>query len=533
MSLGGAGYSQTIQSAINYAWQHNVVIVAAAGNSANSSLIYPAGANFTVGVAATNTQNQASSYSNYGSYVDIAAPGDNILSTVPTYLSRIGVMNYAALSGTSMATPHVSALAGLLAMSTPNVAAAAIIERIQQTAVSQIVNGGWDQHVGYGIVNAYNALAGNLRSATVGGLVGQVTDTIGMPVALAQLTMNGQTVVADAYGLYRFAAVPPGTYGISVTATGFPTQNLSATIVAGADATLPVKMGVSYASFSGTITSGGRPVAGAAVLALSGALIAATAFSDANGQYRIWVPVGTAGGIFDIRASAVFSNVVTIAGQSVAPGGAAAVNMVLPQFGTVSGTVRNGAGQTVAGASIAVSNATVSAGAISDANGNYAVAGLPSGAYSVDASYSGFQDVIVNNAAVSANTNTVMNLQFGQTTQASELVVYGTGVASPSSLGNSAAQVSIVQTGFSRNRATGIWSSTVSGTNLSGSTMPGPIALVVRNLTAGVTMTNAAGWFNGDPFITIPGITALNPGQSASISIQFTNPANGFINAHP
>ena len=75
MSLGGAGYSQTIQSAINYAWQHNVLVIAAAGNSASSALFYPGGANFAIGVSASDTNNNLASFSNFGSGVSVAAPG--------------------------------------------------------------------------------------------------------------------------------------------------------------------------------------------------------------------------------------------------------------------------------------------------------------------------------------------------------------------------------------------------------------------------------------------------------------------------
>ena len=125
MSLGGAGYSQALQTAINYAWQHNTLVVAAAGNDAKNELFFPAGANHAVGVSATDSGNNLAYFSNFGNAVQLAAPGLGILSTAPTYSGTSqGWLNYVSLSGTSMATPFVSALAGLVAMTTPNATAA-------------------------------------------------------------------------------------------------------------------------------------------------------------------------------------------------------------------------------------------------------------------------------------------------------------------------------------------------------------------------------------------------------------------------
>ena len=126
MSLGGDGYSQSLQSAIDDAWEHNVLIVAAAGNTGDTSLEYPGAANHVLGVAATDTDNAPAGFSTYGNWVRIAAPGVNILSTLPTYGSGYG-SNYGALAGTSTATPQVAALAGLLFMANPGLTAQAAI----------------------------------------------------------------------------------------------------------------------------------------------------------------------------------------------------------------------------------------------------------------------------------------------------------------------------------------------------------------------------------------------------------------------
>lgn len=107
MSLGGASGSTILESAVNYAWGKGVLIVAAAGNENTTNKSYPGGYTKVVSVGASTTADTRASFSNYGSWVTVAAPGVDIISTY-----KGG--QYAQMSGTSMATPHVAAEAGLL-----------------------------------------------------------------------------------------------------------------------------------------------------------------------------------------------------------------------------------------------------------------------------------------------------------------------------------------------------------------------------------------------------------------------------------
>ncbi len=113
LSLGAPSGTTTLENAINYAWDHGVLVVAAAGNDAAEKMLYPAGYPNTMAVASTGDADLHSCYSNTGyGYVAVAAPGEKIYST--TLVDAEGKPTYAAYSGTSMASPHVSGLAGLL-----------------------------------------------------------------------------------------------------------------------------------------------------------------------------------------------------------------------------------------------------------------------------------------------------------------------------------------------------------------------------------------------------------------------------------
>ncbi len=414
MSLGGAGYSQTLQTAINYAWQKNTLVVAAAGNDASSSLFFPAGANHAVGVSATDSGNNLASFSNFGNAVQLAAPGVAILSTAPTYTVSTGWHNYVSLSGTSMATPFVSALAGLVAMSTPNTTSQAILQRMEQTANSTTVGGGWGQNFGFGIIDAANAVAGSFRTATNGAIAGQIVDTSGNPVNGAHVTINNQTVTTDSSGLYRFGTLPAGTYPVTVSAIRFATQSLTATVAPGADTPFTVTMGVTYGKFTGTVTDQSVGVAGAIMQALSSGLITSVAVADLNGEYTLWVP----GGTYDVQASAIGRSTATVSALTVSAGGTTAADLILPRMGIIAGSVLDGNLNPVANAQVLVTGGSFSAAAATDASGNYSLIGVPDGTYSATATATGFLGSTQNAIAVSADVTTNVNFTMVSSTVA-------------------------------------------------------------------------------------------------------------------
>jgi thermitase len=116
MSFGGSKGSRSVAAAVDYAWNKGVVVVAAAGNAGAEAPFYPAYYANAIAVAATDNRDAKASFSNYGSWVDVAAPGVAILSTAPDHSSTMwgGGAKYGTASGTSMATPHLAGIAGLV-----------------------------------------------------------------------------------------------------------------------------------------------------------------------------------------------------------------------------------------------------------------------------------------------------------------------------------------------------------------------------------------------------------------------------------
>lgn len=166
MSFGNTIYSNLFDDVTEYAYNKGVFLVGAAGNNNNDRKHYPAAYDHVLAVAATDETDHRCdagdwfifSGSNYGDWVDISAPGNNIYSTMPTYnvsMNKHGYgKNYTEASGTSMACPYVAGLAGLLLSFDSNLNTSQLTSRIIYSADRLSPK----EKIGRGRINAYEAL---------------------------------------------------------------------------------------------------------------------------------------------------------------------------------------------------------------------------------------------------------------------------------------------------------------------------------------------------------------------------------------
>jgi type VII secretion-associated serine protease mycosin len=150
LSLGNYAEAQFLHDAIRYAYDRDVVLIAATGNDHTETPGYPAAYDEVLAVGATDASRNLASFSNYGDYVDVAAPGVNIASTYPG-------QQYAAMSGTSMASPHAAALAAMIRSVNSSLTNEQIMELIRSSAVD-LGEEGYDIYFGYGEINAAKAV---------------------------------------------------------------------------------------------------------------------------------------------------------------------------------------------------------------------------------------------------------------------------------------------------------------------------------------------------------------------------------------
>jgi subtilisin family serine protease len=206
MSLGGPGASDTLQNAVDYATSHNVVVVAAAGNDGGTADAavphYPAACNGVIAVGATDSTGALASFSSYGPWVSVLAPGEGIVST--TYDGFYGQGD-----GTSFSSPLVAAVAILLRSANPGASEASIVARI--------------------IGSAHGGVPPSCAGAISAGEVDALAALGASPATFttASTTRSGYWVLADNGGVCNFgsvpylgdAPVPPGLRAVDLAAT--------------------------------------------------------------------------------------------------------------------------------------------------------------------------------------------------------------------------------------------------------------------------------------------------------------------------
>jgi thermitase len=151
-SWGSYYDASIVEDAFSYAAAHDVVSIAAAGNDNTQLTHYPSSYSTIISVSATDSADNRAWFSNYGSTIEVAAPGVDIYSTIP-----VSKGSYGSKSGTSMACPHVAGVAALIRSFFPAYTASQVRNRLHQ-AVDDLGSPGWDEDFGYGLTNAYLAV---------------------------------------------------------------------------------------------------------------------------------------------------------------------------------------------------------------------------------------------------------------------------------------------------------------------------------------------------------------------------------------
>ena len=256
LSLSGNAYSFLEQDIYNAVRAEGIIVVAAGGNNASNQPVYPAAYDGVLAVSGVDINEQQAPYSNFGSYVDLAAPGgdlsddldgdgynDGVLSTVAS-VDLIGNLSYgySYLEGTSMAAAHASGVIALMKAVNPALTPDELDELLVKGGITQDLGvPGRDDLYGYGLIDAQKAV---LAAAPALLTVSPASLAFGTELSSADLTvdkigpglLNIQSVTDNAAWLtiVKDPAVGnstvPARYRVQVDRTGLAPGDYRATI---------------------------------------------------------------------------------------------------------------------------------------------------------------------------------------------------------------------------------------------------------------------------------------------------------------
>ena len=260
-----------LNAALQYANDHGVVVVAAAGNDGGNVVNCPAAYPTVIAVGATRYDGQRASYSTGGAALDIAAPGgdpnvdqngdgygDGILQvtycydaeTMKLYYELLGWNLYTEFcsnfyAGTSMATPHVTGTVALILSERPDATPDQVRTYLQSTA-RDYGTAGWDESYGWGLLNASAAVmmaqGGTPPPPPPGSIGGVVKSTTGVVLSRAKITAKVDSTTYSATtsstGSYLLSNLPLGTYNVTASANAYSSQTKSVDLTTTRNATV-------------------------------------------------------------------------------------------------------------------------------------------------------------------------------------------------------------------------------------------------------------------------------------------------------
>ncbi len=324
LSLGAGAGSQQLQDAVNYAWNRGCLVVVAAGNGGSSSPQYPAYYTNSIAVAATDSTDTLASFSQYGSWVDIAAPGVNILSTYPSN-------RYQSLSGTSMACPHVAGAAAVLWSHNPSLTNAQLRSALETNVDPYQPYAGRTIAPNAGRLNVYRAL----RAVGGGGPAQPELSTLSLnPTSVVGGNSSTGTVTLT-------SAAPSGGFVVNLSSSNPSVASVpsSVTVPAGAtSANFTVATSAVSSSTNVTITASAGSVSRTATLTVNPASTSVTlqsltisptsvwGGSSATGTVRLSGPAPAGGVVVQLRSN---SSRASVPSSVTVPAGATSANFTI------------------------------------------------------------------------------------------------------------------------------------------------------------------------------------------------------------
>lgn len=214
LSLGGYGFSQAEEDAFTAVRDAGVIVVAAAGNETTSLLSYPASYAGVISVSATDFANARAPYSNFGSMIDVAAPGgnqgadlnndnegDGVLSTLVDDSSGSRVSTYAFYQGTSMATPHMAGVVALMRAVYPSLTPVELDALLSAGVITtDLGSAGRDDTYGHGLIDALKAVSEAQKLENGGALPPQPALIVATPNQLTLGTSSAASLVLSNEG---------------------------------------------------------------------------------------------------------------------------------------------------------------------------------------------------------------------------------------------------------------------------------------------------------------------------------------------
>ncbi len=423
-----------LSTALDHAYDNDVVVVAAAGND-GGIVSCPAAYPTVISVGATDFLGEVTNYSNRGDRLDLTAPGgdpnvdqsgdgfsDGVLQETycspGSYIILVGG-NFdefcsVFMSGTSMAAPHVAGTAALLLGENGSLTPDQVRDILTSTARERGTPG-WNPEYGWGLLDAYTAVqaVGSIEPELAGAIAGTVTEAgtnapiEGVLVAVVETGLSAET---DSQGAYSIEDLSPDTYEVTASAEGYVSATKTVTVEDGQTADADFALDAvqpETGTVNGTVTDAdsGQAIAGATI-----ELNGTETTTDSLGEYSIedvspgtyTVTARAEGYVSTTKTVAVEGGETAIADFSLNP------DLVL---GTLTGTVSDsGTGSGIAGASVFVQGDGFSTSTSTDSSGTYTINDIPVGTYTVTASADDYESESVETAIAEGDNTLNFNL---------------------------------------------------------------------------------------------------------------------------